>query len=61
MTTADREQIIERWPYPWAELLDHYRQFRDVKLKSPDRDEVDKQQIRDEYEHRVEKLFSRGS
>jgi hypothetical protein len=59
MTTAQKETIVQSWPYPFPEYLALLRWTRDEKLKSAGRDEDDKRKIETDYEEKLNRMFVR--
>ena len=58
MTTADKEQIVESWPFPYPEYLGMLAWSRDQRLNSPACTEEDKREIEADYERKLDRILA---
>ncbi len=57
MNINQKEELIESWSYPWAELLRVFQASRDERLSATEND-AERGRIFNDYEHRLDELFS---
>lgn len=57
MTTEEKEQTIQHFGSPFQEVLEMYRQSRDMELRDFSRSESERREIRDGYVRKLDGMI----